>query len=160
VSGFGALLADLEQAGVRFVVVGGVAVIGHGVVRATKDLDVIVSTDEDAAVAIGAAMSLWSATRPDGSAETRKLPSAGWPLHLRTAHGLIDLLAEGAPPLNLAGLLARATSRRIDGVIAPLCSLADLVALKRIAGRDRDLADLADLETAHGDLPDARDLGT
>lgn len=37
-TGFGALLADLRRVGVRFVVVGGIAVVRHGVVRATKDL--------------------------------------------------------------------------------------------------------------------------
>jgi hypothetical protein len=42
-----------------------------------------------------------------------------------------------------------------DGVPAPICSLADLVALKRAAGRERDIADLSDLEAAHGDLPTA-----
>ena len=46
--------------------------------------------------------------------------------------------------------------RRVDGVEAPICSLADLVALKRIAGRERDEVDLQDLETAHGELPDSR----
>jgi hypothetical protein len=28
--------------------------------------------------------------------------------------------------------------------------------MKRLAGRERDLVDLADLEAAHGDLPDSR----
>jgi len=50
-------------------------------------------------------------------------------------------------------LLARAEVRKVDGVEAPICSLADLVAMKRAVGRERDLADLADLEAAHGELP-------
>jgi hypothetical protein len=41
-------------------------------------------------------------------------------------------------------------------VEAPICSLADLVAMKRSLGRERDLVDLADLESAHGELPDSR----
>jgi hypothetical protein len=31
----------------------------------------------------------------------------------------------------------------------------EVVALKRVAGRERDLADLSDLEAAHGELPTA-----
>jgi len=50
-------------------------------------------------------------------------------------------------------LLARAETRKVDGVKAAICSLADLVAMKRAVGRERDLADLADLEAAHGELP-------
>lgn len=153
-TGFGRLLADLNAAGVRYVVVGGIAVIRHGVVRATKDLDAVIPSDEATAAALSALRSEWQASRPDGSPEDRMLPSPGWPLHLRTVHGLVDLIAELPPPLDLAGLLSRADERRVDGTPAPICSLADLVALKRLAGRADDIADLSRLETAHGTLPD------
>jgi hypothetical protein len=154
VTGFGRLLADLNRAGVRYVVVGGIAVIRHGVVRATRDLDVVVATGQETAVGLVRLCDDWQATRPDGSPEERRVPSQGWPLHLRTIHGRIDLLAEQAPPLDLDGLLSRADERRVDGVPAPICSLADLVALKRLAGRPTDLEDLDRLETAHGTLPE------
>ena len=153
-TGFGRLLAELNGAGARYVVVGGIAVIRHGVVRATKDLDVVVATDEATATALARLVRDWHATRPDGSAEDRRLPSMGWPLHLRTAHGLIDVLAEEPAPLDLDGLLSRADERRVDDVPAPICSLPDLVALKRRAGRPSDLEDLSRLETAHGTLPE------
>lgn len=152
-SGFGALLSDLNGAGVRYVIVGGIAVIRHGVVRATKDLDVVVGLDAATEAALGPLMIAWKATRPDGSTEDRRLPSAGWPLHLRTNHGLLDVLAEQGPPLDLAGLLSRSDMRRVDGVEAPICSLSDLVVMKQRAGRSTDLEDLSRLETAHGELP-------
>lgn len=152
-TGFGRLLADLNAAGVRYVVIGGIAVIRHGVVRATKDLDVVVAVDQQTEEALAGLMSRWRSTRPDGSPEDRRLPSAGWPLHLRTSHGLIDILAEQPPPLDLVGLLARADTRQIDGVPAPICSLADLVVMKRQGGRSTDQEDLSRLETAHGVLP-------
>jgi nucleotidyltransferase DUF2204 len=159
VTGFGRILADLNAAGVRYVVVGGIAVIRHGVVRATKDLDVIVAADAMTAAAITRLVLEWRATRPDGSAETRSLPSPGWPLHLRTDHGLVDLLADQPPPLDLGGLLARSDERRVDGAVAAICSLADLVALKRAAGRPTDLEDLGRLEIAHGRLPEPPSSG-
>jgi predicted nucleotidyltransferase len=78
-------------------------------------------------------------------------------IHLATPHGDLDLLSEGTVSVAFADLLERSEKRRVDGVEVPICSLADLVALKRLAGRERDLVDLADLEAAHGDLPDSRD---
>ena len=152
-TGFGSLLGDLNRAGVRYVVVGGIAVIRHGVVRATKDLDIVVGLDDQTADALASLMTEWGATRPDGSPEDRQLPAAGWPLHLRTGHGLLDVLAEQQPPLDLNGLLSRADTRRVDGVEAWICSLQDLVVMKRRAGRSSDLEDLRRLETAHGELP-------
>ena len=153
-TGFGLLLRGLNDAGIRYVVVGGIAVIRHGVVRATKDVDVVVGTDGGTAAALADLMIEWEATRPDGSREDRHVPGPGWPLHLRTIHGLIDLIAELGPPLDLAGLLARADERRVDGIPTPICSLEDLVALKRLAARPTDLEDLRRLEQAHGKLPD------
>jgi hypothetical protein len=45
-TGFGRILDDLNGAGVRYVVVGGIAVIRHGVVRATRDVDPKVALQE------------------------------------------------------------------------------------------------------------------
>ncbi|MEJ7891544.1 MAG: DUF6036 family nucleotidyltransferase [Solirubrobacteraceae bacterium] len=150
---FGHLLDDLNRFEVRYVVVGGFAVIRHGVVRATKDLDAVIALDDATARALERLLCDWRAVRPDGSPEDRRLPTAGWPLHLDTQHGFVDLLAEQAPPLDLEGLLSRSDTRRIDGVPAPICSLADLVLMKRLGGRPTDLEDLSRLETAHGELP-------
>jgi hypothetical protein len=66
------------------------------------------------------------------------------------------VLAEPRPPHSFAELPAPAEERRVDGLEALICALADLVALKRIADRERDLVDLHDLEAAHGELPDSR----
>jgi hypothetical protein len=93
---------DLNGAGVRYVLIGGIALIRHGVVRATRDIDAVFDPDPDNVERIRALVDRWGATRPDGS------------------------------------------------------TLADLVAMKRSVGRERDLVDLADLESAHGDLPDSR----
>jgi hypothetical protein len=72
-------------------------------------------------------------------------------------HTAISICSEKAATIGFAELLARADTRRVDSVEAPICSLPDLVAMKRSAGRERDRVDLADLESAHGDLPDSSD---
>jgi predicted nucleotidyltransferase len=159
-TGFGRILEDLNRAGVQYVLVGGIALIRHGVVRATRDVDAVVASTADNIDRIRGLIQQWEATRPDGSPVPTDSLAPGRQIHLATPHGDLDLLAEFASPLTYEELVGRADTKRVDGVEAPICSLADLVALKRIAGRDQDGVDLRRLEEAHGALPDSRDLPT
>jgi len=159
VTGFGRILDDLNGAGVRYVLIGGIALIRHGVVRATRDVDAVFDPDPSNVERIRALVERWGATRPDGSPIPEGSIVGNRTIHLATPHGDLDLLAENVAAGGFSDLLSRAETRRVDGVEAPICSLADLVALKRIAGRERDQVDLADLEAAHGELPDSRDQG-
>lgn len=153
-SGFGRILADLESAAVRYVLIGGIAVIRHGVVRATRDIDAVVAQDEENLRRVLELIDRWGATRPDGSPLPHDAPLRGRVLNLATPHGDVDLLPDRPPAQTFAKLLERADVRRVDGVPAPIVSLADLVALKRAAGRSRDRADLESLREAHGELPE------
>jgi len=156
VTGFGRILADLNGAGVRYVLIGGIALIRHGVVRATADIDAVLEPSEENLDRLRALIAQWGATLPDGSPLPADAAAVGRSIHLATPHGDLDFLGERSSPLTFSELLSRADTRRVDGVDAPICSLADLVALKRLAGRERDLADLGELEAAHGELPDSR----
>ncbi len=155
-TGFGQILSDLNRVGIRYVLIGGIALIRHGVVRMTRDIDVVLEPGNDNIERIRELIAEWGATRPDGSPIPADTIAAGRSIHLATPHGPIDLLPEQASPLTFAELITRADVRKVDGVEAPICSLGDLVALKRIASRERDLADLSELEAAHGELPDSR----
>lgn len=156
-TGFGRILDDLNGAGVRYVLIGGIALIRHGVVRATRDIDAVFDPDPDNLDRIRSVVDQWGATRPDGSPIPESGIAGDRTIHLSTPHGELDLLSDAAAGLAFSDLLERSEARRVDGVEAPICSLADLVAMKRLAGRERDLVDLADLESAHGELPDSRD---
>lgn len=156
---FGRILTDLNLAGVRYVLIGGIALIRHGVIRATRDVDAVIAPDPANLECLRSLISSWPATRPDGSPVSQDMIAPGKTINLTTPHGDLDLLADRPPPLSFEELAARAEVRRVDGVDASICSLADLVALKRIAGRERDRVDLRDLEAAHGELPDARESG-
>ena len=155
-TGFGQILSDLNRAGIRYVLVGGIALIRHGVARATRDIDAVLEPGEENLDRLRALIVKWGATRPDGSPIPVESIADGKTIHLATPRGALDLLPERAAPLRFAELMERADLRRVDGVEAPICSLGDLVALKRIASRERDLADLSELEAAHGELPDSR----
>lgn len=155
-TGFGRMLDDLNAAGVRYVLIGGIALIRHGVVRATRDIDAVFDPEPDNVERIRSLVEKWGATRPDGSPIPEGGIAGDRTIHLATPDGELDLLSEATAGTSFSDLLARAETRRVDGVEAPICSLADLVAMKRSVGRERDLVDLADLESAHGELPDSR----
>lgn len=152
-TGFGRILHDLNEAGVRYVLIGGIALIRHGVVRATRDVDAVFAPDPENVGRIRALIAQWGATRPDGSSVATEEISGDRSIHLSTPHGDLDLVTEKLASAKFAQLLTRAEVRKVDGVEAPICSLADLVIMKRTVGRERDLADLAELEAAHGELP-------
>jgi len=150
---FAAALRDLNEARIRYVIVGGLAVIRHGAVRATKDVDAAVAMDAENLVRLDALLERWAATNPDGTPlRTKELP-AGGTLALRTRHCLVDILSEQLLPAPFADVLSRSDVKRIDGVEAAICSLADLVAMKRAIGRGSDELDLERLREAHGELP-------
>jgi hypothetical protein len=95
-----ALLRVLQDHQVPHVVIGGWAVITHGYVRYTKDVDVLIPDTPEARGATARAMSSVHAHRLDGQpiAEDSQMPEQGW--QLNTDHGRIDLLLEGEPPLD------------------------------------------------------------
>jgi predicted nucleotidyltransferase len=152
-TGFASILEGLNGAEVRYVLIGGIALIRHGVVRATRDIDAVFDPDPTNVDRIRSLITKWEATRPDGSPIPEDGISPERSIHISTAMGQLDLVSESTSGFRFDDLLTRAEVRKVDGVEAPICSLADLVAMKRAVGRERDLADLADLEEAHGKLP-------
>lgn len=107
-SGFGRILADLNRAGLGYVVIGGIAVIRHGVVRATKDVDVMLAPAQGSQTALIDLVGEWAATRPDGTALDKRDLAIGQNIHLATRHGLLDALAEQSPPLTYEEVASRA----------------------------------------------------
>lgn len=151
---FDQLLRQLVDAEVRFVLVGGLAVAAWGVVRGTKDVDVVVAEDAanlrrlaDVVVANNGRVQTGEALF--GSAlSIAGVLAGGEQVPIETDLGRLDVVhgLEGVPPYE--ALRARAVEAEILGVTVPVCSLKDLREMKRAAGRTRDLADLEDLEAA------------
>ena len=153
---FAAALRDLNDAGVRYVVVGGLAVIRHGAVRATKDVDIAVAMDADNLARLASLVERWGASNPDGTPLRSSELRPGGVLALKAPHCLVDVLSEQLLQAPFDDVAARSDRKRIDGVEASICSLVDLVAMKRATGRGSDDLDLERLRAAHGELPGDR----
>ena len=148
------LLKQLNDADVRYVIVGALALGTWGFVRGTDDLDVVpdptrdnlerlqrVLESLDGRVVIGDQVLAASAIATFLRAGDRTL--------VRTSLGEIDVL-QGLPQIPRYGDLASsAVDVEIEGVQAKVCSLADLRAMKRASGRGQDRLDLEALEIAH-----------
>src|ERR1035441_8255767 len=142
----------LTDAGVEFVVIGGLSASLHGSARVTYDLDICYSRAASNLRRLAAALAQFH-PRPRGFPselpflwDERTLQN-GTVFTLDTDLGPIDLLAE------VAGVgdydQAKAHSVMVDAFdrrVATL-DLAALIRSKRAAGRERDLAALPELES-------------
>jgi hypothetical protein len=143
---FAEMLSELSAAGVEFIVVGAFAMAAHGNPRATGDIDIWVRP-----------------TRENAERVLRALRAFGAPLFELSVDDLVDeqtVFQIGVAPVRidiLAGIdgvdFEEAWQRRVMVDLGPLktpvLGLADLITNKRAAGRPRDIADLAWLES-HG----------
>jgi hypothetical protein len=145
-----ALIRVLTEHGVPHVVIGGWAVITHGYVRYTRDIDVLIPDTTDARRRAALAMSLVHARKLTGEPieAVSEIPEQGW--QLESDHGRIDLLLEGEPPLDFAGVRASAIRTYMSDLPLDVADLPHLVAFKRLAGRPHDRVDLDELAALNG----------
>jgi hypothetical protein len=147
-----ALLGVLNAHGVDYVVIGGLAVITHGHLRATAEVDVIPRPDRGNTEALADALNELEARLADVDAARRGIErdaatlAQGPNFTLSTRLGDLDVMQDvpGAPPYTQ--LSARVVWTELDGVAVPIVGREDLLALKRAADRPRDLEDVAVLE--------------
>ncbi|MGI9020560.1 MAG: hypothetical protein ACR2G3_07620 [Solirubrobacterales bacterium] len=154
---FDRLLKALVEAEIGFVLVGGLAVNAWGVVRGTKDVDIVADPDPsnltklaEAAVRIGGHVQQGDAFVSSAPAITSAL-AAETQVVVETDLGRLDVVRDfpGMPPY--AELRSRAVETEILGLMINVCSLEDLRAMKQGAGGNQDLADLEDLDAAEGE---------
>lgn len=151
---FDELLRRLVDAEVKFVLVGGLAVNAWGVVRGTKDVDVVAAPEIEnlkrlAEVAVVAGGHVQQGEAFFGTAMSIAAALAeGEQVTIETDLGRLDVVQglEGVP--SYEELQAAAAPAEVLGVNVLICSRDHLTAMKRAAGRTRDLADLEDLEAA------------
>lgn len=143
----------LNDAGSRYVVVGGLAAVLHGYARLTADIDLAVDLSATEAAKTAQALSAIGLV-PRAPVELRDLASedkrAAWStehhalvLSLWDPHNpmrAVDVFIQH--PLPFEGLYARAELKLLHRTHVRVASLDDLIALKRLAGRPHDLQDI------------------
>jgi hypothetical protein len=144
------ILRALNDHGVEYVVVGGLAAAAHGVVRATAGLDVVVDRSWDNAGRLAAALAELGAEDATGAGTPLTVEVLVWSADrkLSTPHGALHVLHEvGGVP----GTRARpARAARLGDQTVPVANLVDLRHMKRAADRPKDRVDLAELDELHG----------
>jgi predicted nucleotidyltransferase len=145
------ILRRLTERGVDFVVIGGIAAVLWGSARMTYDLDICFATDEANLKALGQVLVDLEAPLKGVAEELPFVPDATTlrrleVLTLKTSAGELDLLARPAGAPGYDALRKRATRVDLGDFNVLISSLDDLIAMKRAAGRTKDLADVEELE--------------
>lgn len=135
-------MQSLSAHGARYLLIGGHAVIYHGYVRSTADMDVWVGPGEENARKVAAALREFGLDIPDVTPELFADPDTVVQFGLPPFR--IDLLTDLAG-LTFEECYAARVVDMLDGVEVSILSLPHLKANKRAAGRHKDLADLDNL---------------
>ena len=141
------IFARLEDRQVDYVTVGGFALIAHGVVRATLDVDVIAARDRaNLERLVGALEDLEGvpAGEPEAQVDVALLERDA-NMRFDTAFGQLDLLLAHHWDDRYEQLRASAIRATAAGIEITIVGRKDLIRLKTATGRDRDLMDVGDL---------------
>ena len=152
------VLDTLNRAHVRYLVVGGVAVVLHGYLRTTADLDLVIQLQrENLLRAMGALANLGYRPRAPVPAEAfadpelrgRWIREKGLAVFSlwSPAHPTLEIDLFISEPFDFDAVYSRAIRVPLEKVAATVIALQDLIALKRQVGRPRDIEDVAALES-------------
>jgi len=164
----GRLLETLDEHGVKYVLVGGVAGVAHGATRVTTDIDICPAWDRENLSRLSAALTAMGAhERGTGLGPDlhglHAMEISNW----RTAYGDIDVL-RGIPATSqyesaqYRTLADDAAVVEIGERTVLVASLAAIIRSKEIADRPKDhealpeLRQLADTSTERGPTPAAQ----
>src|SRR5258708_98766 len=150
--GFFQILRTLNEHGVRYVLIGGLAAIMWGSDYITKDIDVCYARDEENLRALVRALrSLDAHLRgwPKGVPEfiDERAFRLGDTMTFVTKFGDLDCLGTPAGTDGYSELAAQASSMTVDeNVTFLVASIDHIIHMKRTAGRPKDLSEVENLK--------------
>lgn len=144
------VLELLAASKVRFIVVGGLAMILQGLDTLTQDVDISFALDAENCEELVAFLNAYHPRPPAVPASVPFVLNVATLtcvrfLNLKTDLGEIDLLPHPAGIDSFQGLLARASWLDLGTFTVAVASLDDLIAMKEAAGRPKDQVHLMEL---------------
>jgi predicted nucleotidyltransferase len=157
VTDFNALLRLLTENKVEFIIVGGAAATAHGSARLTLDLDVVYRRSTDNITRIVDALTPikpYLRGAPPGLPFDWSVPRIqnGLNFTLVTTLGALDLLGEIVGGGGYEQLHPETINVEIAGVNCFCLNLERLIAVKRAAGRPKDLEVVAELQQIQDEI--------
>ncbi|MFA5138666.1 MAG: hypothetical protein WC728_05475 [Elusimicrobiota bacterium] len=160
------IIRALNGAGARYMIAGGLAVVAHGFLRFTADIDIVLAfDDENLGRALPALSKLGYQPRAPVPMQDFIDPAkrAVWVKEkgmrvfslFSSAHPATEIDVFVEPPFDFDAAYAAALRQELcPGVEAVFVGLDDLLRMKRDAGRPKDLQDIGELESLRKDLGD------
>jgi len=138
-SDFSDLLQIFNARKVKYLVIGGYAVVQYAEPRFTKDLDILISTEPVNAQAVYAALREFGA--PLTGLTPKDFSEEGFFFQIGVSPVRVDVLM-GIPGIHFDECWNRRMEVDFDGLKVIFISKQDLIASKRAAGRPQDLLDV------------------
>jgi hypothetical protein len=132
------LCRELNQRGVKYIVIGGFAVIAAGLPRTTADVDLLVAADAENEARVFSALS----TLPDNAVRELRPGELQQYSVIRVADEILVDLMRSAGGIDYAQAASQVVTRELDGVPIPFASPRLLWRMKAITHRAKDAGDL------------------
>lgn len=156
-STFKEIVRSLHEADVRYIVVGGMAVVAHGYGRLTYDLDIVVQLNSENVVhAFNALKSIGYVPRVPVTAEQFGDKATRQRFITEKNMTVLSFFSDQHPettvdmfvtePFDFESCYAGSYNEEIDkGIMIHFIDVQTLITMKQIAGRDKDKDDIAHL---------------
>ena len=151
------LFKALNQADVKYVIVGGLATVLHGYPRFTADIDLVVNLEKqeaEKAIKLITSLGLQARLPVDPMDFTVESIRESWienkNMLVFTFYDpknpvlVVDVFVR--EPIPFSELSGKAVMLEMDGEAVPVCDIEHLIAMKKKAGRGKDLEDIKYLQ--------------
>ena len=147
------IFKKFNEEGIRYLVVGGLAMNLLGVPRVTYDIDILLDLEDDNIRALMGLMKEWGfkpkvpvnamdfadREKRDEWIATKNMKAFNL-VNAKWALSEIDIIIDA--PITYSEARKRARKITVQGVPIPVISIDDLIKMKQIAGRELDKADI------------------